>query len=170
MLKSVSESMDAGAVSAASEIIRLSGASGMLTGQASDKENENAAEQNIEILRYIHKHKTADMLEAAVIAGACIANADEQTISRLRAFSNEMGILFQITDDLLDVTGDSARMGKTLGKDSAEGKLTYVSIFGIEGARSEADKAAARAKNCLNGIENTDMLCCFIDNMLKRSN
>lgn len=153
---------------AAREIVVMSGAKGMLTGQAADKENEDSHEASESILGYIHRHKTADMLEAAVIAGAFCADADDRTISALKVYSEKIGLLFQITDDILDVTGDQAKVGKTLGKDRAEGKLTYVSLLGLEGARREAERAAEDAKASLNTVDNSDHLVCVIDDMISR--
>lgn len=169
MLNAALKDGSTGFLMAAREIIRLSGASGMLTGQASDKENENKCVRTESMLRYIHRHKTADMLEAAVISGAYAAGADEKTIAALRIYSEHMGMLFQITDDLLDVTGDPKLMGKTLGKDAEEGKLTYVTLFGVDEAKRRAETAAFEAKKALDGIDNSDVLSAFIDDMLKRN-
>ncbi|MCR5610830.1 MAG: polyprenyl synthetase family protein [Clostridiales bacterium] len=169
MLNAAIDSKDPGVLMGAREIIRLSGASGMLTGQASDKMNENAPSVSPSVLDYVHKHKTADMLEAAVIAGAYAAHADVAVIKALRSYSYKMGLLFQITDDLLDVLGDEKAMGKTLGKDKEEGKLTFVTIYGIDGAMACARMAAEEAKECLSCVPGSGILSTFIDEMLNRN-
>jgi geranylgeranyl pyrophosphate synthase len=109
------------------------------------------------------------MLEAAVVAGAIVAGADEKTVKKLRLYSEKMGLLFQITDDILDASGDPALMGKTLGKDAAEDKLTSVSLLGLEGARRAAQKAEREAELALDGIANADYLICTVRRMLTRT-
>ena len=141
----------------------------MLSGQASDKICENSGAVSEHMLNYVHRHKTADMLEAAVVAGALVAGADPYTVSVLRKYSEKMGLLFQITDDLLDVIGDTAEMGKTLGKDASEGKLTFVTLYGVETAKEEARKAADDAKKALIGFKGSGFLEALTDNMLNRS-
>ncbi len=155
---------------AVNEIAIRAGARGMVSGQAADMEYEGMKEQTEEMLGYIHRHKTADMLEAAVISGAYVAGADEAVIEKLRQYSAEMGLLFQITDDILDVVGDEKKMGKTLGKDAESGKLTYVGLLGLEGARKAAGIAASEALSALEGLENTGYLSETINKMLVRSN
>lgn len=169
MTDALSKSMDPGEAKAAREIAIRSGAGGMLTGQAADKENEKAAEKTEEMLVYIHERKTADMLAAAILSGAYLAGADEETAEALRRYSADMGLLFQITDDLLDLFGDEKLVGKTLGKDEAEGKLTYPSIYGVEGARMKAKEAAERAKASVKEVDRNGFLTAVIDNMLVRS-
>lgn len=169
MLKAVLKSNDRGGLLAMNEIAYRSGAHGMLSGQAADIENEGSTSQDEEVLAYIHEHKTADMLTAAVLAGAYTAGADEKTVDALRAYALNMGLLFQITDDILDVKGDSAMMGKTLGKDAANGKMTYVGLYELDGARMAAEKAAKLALDALKGIESPNYLEETIRRMLVRS-
>lgn len=169
MLGALAKNPDIGALLAAREIAFRSGASGMLTGQASDKKFEGSEHQTEEMLHYIHKHKTADMLIAAVLSGAYLAGADEKTVSALHEYAEKMGLLFQITDDILDMTGDPELVGKTLGKDKESGKLTFAVLLGEEGARISAEKAAEEAKAALEGIENADLLIAVVDEMLVRS-
>lgn len=168
MLAAAIRTGDSDILDGVKEIARLSGASGMLSGQASDKTNENSVSLNPDTLKYVHRHKTADMLEAAAVAGAYAAHADKSVIDALRAYSERIGLLFQITDDLLDVLGDEKTVGKTLGKDIAEGKLTYVSLYGKDGAKALAEKTAAEATECLSAIDNSDVLLLFAKEILKR--
>ena len=168
MTDAVKNSRSPGALEAMSEIARLSGASGMLTGQAADKVNENNAKASEGLLGFIHRHKTADMLEAAVISGALIAGADADTIGILRKYSSDLGLLFQITDDILDVVGEETSVGKTLGKDLNEGKITYVSLLGLDGARLEAKRIADRAKKTVAGLPCGEYLSAAAENVLTR--
>ena len=170
LLRASADTGDIGVLLAAREIAERAGASGMVTGQAADIENEGKQNNTLDTLRFIHRHKTADMLEAAVLSGAYIAGADGDTLAALRTYSETMGLLFQITDDMLDITGDPALMGKTLGKDAETGKLTYVALLGLEGAKKAAADAAENAKTAIRDIENSDYLAAVIDNMLVRSN
>lgn len=155
-------------LAAAYEAALRAGAGGMVTGQAADIEYEGADVQTEEMLRYVHRHKTADMLEAAVVCGALAAGADGGIVRSLRRYSESMGMLFQITDDILDAVGDEALMGKTLGKDAAKGKLTYVGLLGLDGAREAAEAAADAAKEAVKDIDTNGYLIAVIDNMLTR--
>ncbi|MCR5809635.1 MAG: polyprenyl synthetase family protein [Clostridiales bacterium] len=170
MLNAAVKNGDTGSLLTAGEIARLAGAAGMVTGQAADIEFENSENKTEAMLAFIHRHKTADMLEAAVVSGALIAGADGGDIEKLRRYSEKMGLLFQITDDLLDYTGDPALMGKTLHKDEAQGKLTYVTLLGLEGAKEAAKATAEEAKAQLEGLRDPGFLAAVIDNMLERSN
>lgn len=170
MLGAVSRDPDPGVIRAAHEISVRAGAGGMLSGQAADSELEGAPAQTAEELDYIHRHKTADMLIAAVMAGAYSANADETTLAALRCYSEKMGLLFQITDDILDVRGDPSLMGKTLGKDETNGKLTYVTLLGVEEAVNAAKRTAEEAKAAIRDVPNSDFLSAVVDEMLVRSN
>ncbi|MBO4848750.1 MAG: polyprenyl synthetase family protein [Clostridia bacterium] len=170
MLAAALKSGSRGCLEAVSEIADRAGARGMVTGQAADLECEGEGIKTEEMLRFIHRHKTADMLEAAVISGARIAGADDGTVAKLRRYSESMGLLFQITDDILDMTGDPELMGKTLGKDAEADKLTYAVLLGLDGARDAARQAAEAAKAALDGIPDADYLIATVDNMLTRSN
>ena len=170
MVAALEKNCDPNCVKAAAEIERRAGAAGMLTGQAADMEFEKSGVRTAEALRYVHEHKTADMLTAAVLAGALIAGADEKTLSSLRVYSEKMGLLFQITDDILDFSGDPALMGKTLGKDEKSGKLTYAVMLGLDGAEKAAREAAEEAKAAAADVDKAGYLAAVIDNMLVRSN
>ena len=169
MLGALRKDPDEGCLKAAYEIALRAGSRGVVTGQAADKEHEGAEDESLETLEYIHEHKTADMLCAAVIAGAYIAGADEETVAKLSEYSKNMGLLFQITDDMLDIKGDPELMGKTLGKDAVSGKLTYASFFGYEGAKKAAQAAAGKALDAVESIESSDFLRATVLNMLVRS-
>lgn len=129
------------------EYFQAAGAYGVIAGQVVDIESEKLAgnfdkddEQLPDLLNYIHMHKTADLFKLALRSGAIIAGADEKQLEDITEFGQKMGVAFQIADDILDVTSTFEEMGKTLGKDEQEGKLTYVSLFGLEKARDDLHK------------------------------
>ena len=124
------------------EYFQAAGAYGVIAGQVVDIESENFEinqddEQLQEILEYIHTHKTADLFKLALRTGAIIADAPNEQLEAVTEFGQLMGVAFQIADDILDVTSSFEEMGKTLGKDQAEGKLTYVNLYGLEKAKNE---------------------------------
>ena len=131
------------------EIAKRSGASGMVAGQSLDLENEKSGSMDEASLYEIHRRKTADLLTAAVIGGAYCADPTEEQLDALRAYADRIGLLFQITDDILDLEGDEKLMGKTLGKDEAENKLTFVSLYGLEKAKLLAAENAEQAEAIL---------------------
>lgn len=128
------------------EIAKRAGVGGMVAGQTRDLEAENGAAVDEAELRYIHMHKTADMLAAAVLSGAYSADAGEEALRALSLYSEKMGLLFQITDDILDYEGDQALVGKTVGKDAKSKKLTHITLYGIEKARLLAAQTANEAE------------------------
>lgn len=128
------------------------GVSGMVAGQCLDLENENNPKRDEATLLAIHAGKTGAMLTAAVTAGAYAANAKPEEVTALERFGRWYGLLFQITDDILDVEGDSALVGKTLGKDAAEGKLTYPLLYGLDASKRKAQEAAAKAQEAIAGF------------------
>ena len=123
-------------------IMRRAGVTGMIAGQSVDVTSEGK-EPREDLVSYIHSHKTADLLEAAVEAGLALSGAPEDQLAAGREYAYHMGLAFQMTDDLLDVRGDAAQMGKNTGMDG--NKMTWVALRGIEGterdAREEIDKA-----------------------------
>ncbi len=124
---------------AAACLMDAAGARGMVAGQSADLLYSGKAGSEEE-LRYIYEHKTGRLLTAPPVMAAILAGGDEAS---MRRFGRELGMLFQLTDDLLDVKGNGALMGKTAGKDEREGKLTCVKVFGIEKSERLADAAAA---------------------------
>jgi geranylgeranyl diphosphate synthase type II len=104
---------------------------GMVGGQVADIEAEGK-KVGPEMLEYIHRSKTAALIRASVLAGALCAGAAGEDVERLRRFGNTIGCAFQVTDDILDVEESSAALGKTAGKDIAQQKATYPSVFGLE--------------------------------------
>jgi geranylgeranyl diphosphate synthase, type II len=103
-------------------------------------------------LAQLHRLKTGKLLAACVGCALAVAEVPEAEQGPWRAFADEVGLLFQIVDDILDATGTAAELGKTPGKDEAAGKVTYVSLYGLERARELADEARARVGNRLGAL------------------
>ncbi|MGB3275463.1 MAG: polyprenyl synthetase family protein, partial [Castellaniella sp.] len=99
----------------------------------------------IEALQHMHRMKTGALLEASVLLGGVVAGASSTARAGLESYAAAMGLAFQVVDDILDVTADSVTLGKTAGKDAAQGKPTYVSIMGLEGSRELLDSLREQA-------------------------
>ena len=102
-------------------------------------------EPSIESVRYIHLHKTADLLTAPVVAGLMLAGASEEQLEAARKYGCGLGVAFQIVDDLLDLEGDVAQLGKETGMDAQRGKMTWPAVRGVELAREDAREAVENA-------------------------
>lgn len=112
-------------------------------------------------LRAMHRRKTGALLLASVRMGAaCTARPlPAAALQALDAYGQALGLAFQVVDDVLDVTADSALLGKTAGKDAAAGKPTYVSLLGLEAARQLAADLLAQAENALNALQASGLAC-----------
>ena len=122
---------------------------GMIGGQVMDLEAEHKHADAV-TLEYIHRSKTGALLTASVVAGGIYAGGGEAQIQSLRDFGMNIGLAFQIVDDVLDVTQTSEQLGKTAGKDTATEKSTYPSLFGIEASLKKADKLIHKANTALD--------------------
>ncbi|NMF60030.1 geranylgeranyl diphosphate synthase CrtE [Pseudanabaena yagii] len=121
-------------------------ATGLAGGQVVDLECEGKPDVTAETLTFIHIHKTAALLESCVICGALLAGANDTDITRLSTYAKNIGLAFQIIDDILDITATSEQLGKTAGKDLAAQKVTYPSLWGIETSQQKAQELVADAK------------------------
>lgn len=119
---------------------RVVGAAGLVGGQVVDLESEGQADISIETLNFIHNHKTAALLEACVVCGGILAGIPEPDLQRLSRYAQNIGLAFQIVDDILDITATQEELGKTAGKDLQAQKATYPSIWGIEESQRQAQK------------------------------
>ncbi|MBS5801591.1 MAG: polyprenyl synthetase family protein [Brachyspira sp.] len=133
------------------EYFQAGGAYGVIAGQVVDIESEkgNVTGDKASTLEYIHTHKTADLFKLALRTGAIIAGASEEQINAITEFGQKLGVAFQIADDILDETSTFEEMGKTLGKDKAAGKLTYVSLYGLEKSKQDLNLLIDDCKNIL---------------------
>lgn len=148
-----SSSRDKGALlKAFSEIARAAGSMGMIGGQAVDIESEGK-EITLPILQYIHIHKTGELILASIRAGALISGADEAGLKALTRYGESVGLAFQITDDILDVEGTEAVLGKPVGGDKKKGKATYPALLGLDEAKRRAGELTVRAVDALSGFD-----------------
>ena len=132
------------------------GPAGMVGGQAIDLSAVSPAPGTSAValdrdgLQAMHRRKTGALIRASVVAGAVMAGADDRLIASVDQYGQEIGLAFQIVDDILDVEGAAATLGKTAGKDEAAGKPTYPSFFGLDQARTLAAECHARARQALD--------------------
>jgi len=127
------------------EIARAAGPDGMVGGQVIDTVETGHA-LSLSELEKMHNLKTGAMISAAVRCGALLGGAEQEQLDRLGRYGQCLGLAFQVVDDILDVTGSKQELGKTIGKDSQQGKTTYVSLLGIEQSQQVADDLLAEAK------------------------
>ncbi|TAE54046.1 MAG: polyprenyl synthetase family protein [Nostocales cyanobacterium] len=121
------------------------GAAGLVGGQVVDLECEGKTDTSLETLNFIHNHKTAALLEACVVCGGIIAGASPEDVQKLTRYSQNIGLAFQIIDDILDITCTQEQLGKTAGKDLTAQKVTYPSLWGIEESRAKAKQLVDEA-------------------------
>jgi geranylgeranyl diphosphate synthase type II len=136
------------AVAAMEEIARRAGVTGMIAGQSLDVRLEGVA-PDAPMVAYIHRHKTADLMTAPVVAGLLLAGASDVLLSAGKAYGQALGLAFQIVDDLMDVQGDAQTMGKHTGMDAQRGKLTWPAVYGAEASRAMAARCVAEAVDAL---------------------
>lgn len=151
-------------------IARAAGPYGMVGGQALDIATENT-EFPFSTLQTIHKSKTGALITCSVHAGAIGAGASSAQTEKLIVYGDNIGLAFQIVDDLLNVTSTTEKLGKAAGSDANRGKATYPAFFGIEETRAKAQEAVARAIDALKGFNhNADPLRALAEYVYTRSN
>ena len=147
-------------------IADFAGYRGMIAGQVLDLQNENNADANEKTLYEIYFNKTAKLIMAPILV-AC-AFADDKFRNNLFDYGYNLGVLFQIIDDIMDVEGTLESIGKTPNKDADSGKLTSVKIFGLDGAKKCAEYHYNKCQQALEGVENSEFLASFADAMFIR--
>ena len=131
---------------AISEVAKAVDSTGMIGGQVADLVAERSQEKSddrdalVRELDFIHRNKTGKLLTASLLLGGLLGGASEERLEALRRYGDALGLAFQIVDDLLDIEESSAALGKTAGKDVAQGKLTFPALLGIESAREEVSR------------------------------
>jgi geranylgeranyl diphosphate synthase, type II len=130
------------------ELGRAAGMSGMIGGQVVDLLSEGKI-VSAEVLDYIHRHKTGALFSCCIRSGAIMGGASIEELKELSAFSAKMGLAFQIVDDILDITGSEAQLGKKPGADAARSKATYPALHGLKKAEEAADQLLAEAEGHL---------------------
>jgi geranylgeranyl diphosphate synthase, type II len=119
---------------------RTVGAPGLVGGQVLDLESEGKPDISVETLSFIHTHKTGALLETSVVSGAILAGATDKEIQSLSKYAQNIGLAFQIVDDILDITATQEELGKTAGKDLKAQKATYPGLLGIEESKKQAQQ------------------------------
>lgn len=133
------------------EIAQAAGTLGMIGGQVVDLESEGQQIDH-QTLEYIHRAKTGALFRASLRAGAILAGADDAQLTRLTEYAEYFGLAFQITDDILDIVGDEQKIGKPVGSDLKNMKITYPSLFTLPVARKMAEDTICQAVACLDGV------------------
>ncbi|XP_043709429.1 geranylgeranyl pyrophosphate synthase, chloroplastic-like isoform X2 [Telopea speciosissima] len=135
------------------ELAKVIGSEGLVAGQVVDIDLAGSSDVGLEQLEFIHIHKTAALLEGSVVIGAILGGGSDEQVERLRKFARSIGLLFQVVDDILDVTKSSNELGKTAGKDLLADKLTYPKLLGLEKSQEFAEKLNKEAKELLSGFD-----------------
>ena len=150
---------------------RNAGIYGMVGGQCADLEAEKKPQETgDEGLWYIHKHKTASMIESGFQIGAILAGAPEEDVEKLGKIAENIGIAFQIQDDILDVIGDSKELGKLTGSDEKDGKVTYVTLHGLEKAAGDVRRMSEEALELYDSLTaDNDFLRQLITELITRT-
>ena len=128
------------------------GIHGMLGGQSVDVENDGKPVKK-EVLDYIYQNKTSALIECAMMTGAVLAGAPEEAVKVIEEAARDIGLAFQIQDDILDVTSTSEELGKPVHSDENNNKVTYVTLFGLEGAKRESATFSEKAISFLESLE-----------------
>lgn len=151
------------------ELSVFAGPKGMVGGQAADMEGEQGI-TDLEQLKYIHMHKTGDLIVFSLKAGGRIASASVEQLRALETFGRSIGLAFQIQDDILDLIGNEQKLGKKTQSDVAMNKVTYPYFIGLEESRAEVDRLTKLAKEAIGGgtIPDPERLLQIADFLLNR--
>lgn len=147
----------------------LAGAKGMVGGQAADILGEQGHTSQGD-LDYIHRHKTGDLIVFSLQAGAKLAGATREQLQALETYGYNIGLAFQIQDDILDLTGDESKLGKPLGSDERQQKVTYPYFIGLEASREKVRQLTEEGKAAVmaSGFANPERLLQLADYLMKR--
>ena len=162
---------DARATARAVELIaEAAGDAGMIGGQFIDLEGE-MRRLSLEELLMLHSHKTGKMIELSAVLGCLAAGYGEESdeFKRVRTYAQKIGLAFQVVDDILDVEGDEATVGKTLKSDAENQKTTFLSFFDIEKAKRYAQSLTQEAKIEISKIDNSETLCALAEYLVTRN-
>lgn len=156
------------AVEAIMTLSAYAGSRGMIGGQVIDIENENTPDISLETLTLLDNLKTGALIEAACALGCIAAGADDEKIQSAKAFASNIGLAFQIKDDILDVTSSLEKLGKMTGSDIENGKTTYVTLLGVEKCQQMVDELTNEAMKALDSFENNEALKEYAEYLAKR--
>ncbi|MCD7810653.1 MAG: polyprenyl synthetase family protein [Ruminococcus sp.] len=151
-----------------SALARATGKSGMIGGQVIDMENEQRADVDEANLRNMYRRKTGELIAVSCVMGGICAGASDEELAAAAEYAFNLGLAFQIIDDVLDVISSDEELGKPVGSDANENKTTFVTLYGVEGAMKNASEITDRAMKILEGIENNAFLREFTEMLLRR--
>lgn len=150
------------------ELARAAGSRGVVGGQVEDLSSEGK-KPNRATVNYIHLHKTASLIRASVLIGGICGGATNRELKSLAQYGAKAGLAFQITDDILNETSSRRKLGKAAGSDRARGKMTYVSVYGLENSRQMARLLAENAVKALEPARgNKEPLAALVDFIVTR--
>lgn len=168
MLEAVCSKNESKYAKAAKLIANYSGSQGMLVGQVVDVQSEGHKIDD-KTLMFIHDNKTGGLIKAALMAGALIGGADSDTVGDFEKIGYNMGIAFQIKDDILDVTSTSEVLGKPILSDIKNNKQTYVSLYGLDNAQQDYETLSTGAVKMINNIgDKADFLSWYASALINR--
>jgi geranylgeranyl diphosphate synthase type II len=157
-------------VAAVRTLAELVGASGLVGGQAMDVITSSDERVELETIEYIHRNKTAALIQASVLLGGIFGCASKTDMVKLRSFGEDFGIAYQTVDDIVDVTATEAQTGKSAGQDIKNRKATYVSALGVAEAREKALQHLARAREAASSLDiGSDFLTGLVDLMAEKA-
>ena len=152
MIAFVSKKLTKNNINGINIISKAAGINGMIAGQAVDIESEGKS-IDIDTMKFIHSNKTGALIEASIVAAAIMSDADDTKITALKTYAKYIGLAFQITDDILDIEGNEAELGKKIGSDEINDKATYPKYFGLEKSKEYAKNTITNAIESLNVFE-----------------
>lgn len=154
-------------VKAAAYISRSAGIAGMIGGQGIDLVSENQPVDAF-VLTDMYLKKTCALIDAACVGGALLGGASRDVLNTVSEYADQLGLAFQVVDDILDVEGNEAELGKDVGSDAGNGKSTSVSVFGMEEAKERAKAYSLRAEGRLHSLPSSGFLLWFTRKLLQR--
>ncbi|HAQ51672.1 MAG TPA: farnesyl-diphosphate synthase [Lachnospiraceae bacterium] len=151
-------------------ISKCAGSFGMLAGQVVDKESEDKKNISLDTIMYLYDKKTAELLKAAMVVGAILANASDKEIDIIERVAYNTGIAFQIQDDILDITSSEEELGKPIGSDERNNKSTYVAYKGLEESEKEVKRLTREALSLLSQLnKKNEFLEKLLEYMIHRT-
>ena len=142
---------------------------GMAGGQGADIESDNTGESSEELLMFIHEHKTAAMIQSAMMIGAVLQGASDADVSKIEESAYHIGIAFQIRDDILDVTSSLQELGKPVFSDEKNNKTTYVTLYGMEKAEADVQSMSDEALDIIKSVGKNEFLEEIVLNLIHRN-
>jgi geranylgeranyl diphosphate synthase type II len=149
------------------ELARGAGWQGMVAGQAADMEEEGNP-PTAEVVEYIHRRKTGALITTSLRAGGIVGEANQDQLRGLTVFGDEVGLAFQIIDDILDETVESSRSGKSAGGDRDADKMTYTAVYGVERSRAMAIELTDAGVDALASLPRPDLLVALARRIVRR--